>query len=50
MAPEWLSEKKIRLLEYKHIMYHFEVRDLEIPNIYNLFHEKFKFCGFTKAL
>ena len=25
--------KNFKLLEYKHIIYHFEVRDLEIPNI-----------------
>ena len=33
MATEWLSEKKFRLLERKHIIYHFEAGDLEIPNI-----------------
>ena len=26
-------EKNFKLLEYKHIMHHFEARDLEIPNI-----------------
>ena len=25
--------KNFRLLEYEHIIYHFEARDLEIPNI-----------------
>ena len=30
MAPEWLSEKKFKLLEYKHIIYCFKTRDLEI--------------------
>ena len=28
VAPEWLSEKLL-----KHKIYHFEARDLEIPNI-----------------
>ena len=41
--------KNFKLLEHEHIIYHFEVGDLEIPNIYNLFREKFKFRGFTKA-
>ena len=40
------SSKKFRLFEHKHIIYHFEAGDLEI---YNLFREKFKFRGFTKA-
>ena len=35
--------KNFKLLEYEHIIYHFEARDLEIPNIYNLFREIFKF-------
>ena len=26
-------EKNFKLLEHKHIIYHFEARDLEIPNI-----------------
>ena len=26
-------EKILKLLEYEHIIYHFEARDLEIPNI-----------------
>ena len=39
--------KNFKLLEHEHIIYHFEAGDLEIPN--NLFHEKFKFRGFTKA-
>ena len=25
--------KNFKLLEYEHIIYHFEARDLEIPNI-----------------
>ena len=29
----WKFEKKFKLLEYEHIIYHFEARDLEIPNI-----------------
>ena len=41
--------KNFRLLEHEHIICHFEEGDLEIPNIYNLFREKFKFRGFTKA-
>ena len=35
--------KNFKLLEYGHIIYQFEARDLEIPNIYNLFREIFKF-------
>ena len=27
------SSKKFKLLEHKHTIYHFEARDLEIPNI-----------------
>ena len=41
--------KNFKLLEHEHILYHFEAGDLEIQ-IYNLFREKFKFRGFTKAL
>ena len=41
--------KNFKLLEHEHIIYHFKAGDLEIPNIYNLFREKFKFRGFTKA-
>ena len=33
MAPEWLSEKNLKLLKYEHIIYSFEARDLEISNI-----------------
>ena len=32
MAPERVYEK-FKLLKYEHIIYHFEVRDLEIPLI-----------------
>ena len=35
--------KNFKLLEYEHIIHHFEAGDLEIPNIYNLFREIFKF-------
>ena len=35
--------KNFKLLEHKHIIYHFEAGDLAIPNIYNLFREIFKF-------
>ena len=28
-----LGGKNFKLLEYEHIIYHFEARDLEIPNI-----------------
>ena len=45
----WKFKKKFKLLEHKHIIYHFETGDLEIHNICNLFREKFKFRGFTKA-
>ena len=27
------NSKNFKLLEYKHIIHHFEARDLEIPNI-----------------
>ena len=30
---EQFSQKIFKLLEHKHILYHFEVGDLEIPNI-----------------
>ena len=42
---EWLwsgSPKKIRLLKYKHIIYHFKAHDLKIPLII-IFCEIFKF-------
>ena len=29
----WKFEKNLKLLEHKHIIYHFEAGDLEIPNI-----------------
>ena len=32
MAPEWVSEK-FKLLEYEHIIYSFEARNLEIMNM-----------------
>ena len=35
--------KNFKLLEHKHIMYHFEAGDLETGQIYNLFLEIFKF-------
>ena len=35
--------RNFRLLEYEHVIYYFEARDLEIPNIYTLFGEIFKF-------
>ena len=38
-APQWL-QKKFKLLKYKHIIYSFEARDLEICNY---FCEIFKF-------
>ena len=30
MAPQWLSEKKFKLLKYEHIIHHLEACDLEI--------------------
>ena len=41
-------QKNFRLLEHKHIMYHFEAGDLEIPNILFV-SRKIKFRGFTEA-
>ena len=29
----WKFRKNFKLLEYEHIIHHFEARDLEIPNI-----------------
>ena len=31
IALERMSEKKLKLLKYEHIIYHFKARDLEIP-------------------
>ena len=33
MAPEWLSKENFKLLDYEHITYSFEARDLEISNM-----------------
>ena len=33
MVPEWLSQKKIKLLKYEHIIYSFEARELENSNM-----------------
>ena len=33
MAPEWVSEKKLKLLIYEHITYSSEARNLEILNL-----------------
>ena len=33
IAHLWKFPKTFKLLEHKHIIYHFETRDLEIPNI-----------------
>ena len=41
--------KSFKLLEHKHIIYHFEAGDLEMPNI-EFVREKFKFRGFMKAI
>ena len=42
------SSKNFKLLEHEHIIYHFEAGIWRFQ-IYNLFREKFKFHGFTKA-
>ena len=43
------SLKNFKLLEHKHIIYHFEVGDLEDAKYINLFREKVKFRGFSKS-
>ena len=41
--PFWEVRKKFKLLKHKKIIYYFEARDLEIPNIYIFFRKIFKF-------
>ena len=41
--------KNIKLIEHKHVIYHFKARDIDIKNIYNFLREIFKFLDFKKA-
>ena len=50
LRPFLEVRKNLKLLEHKHITYHFEARVIWIFQIHNLFREKFKFRSFTKAV
>ena len=52
MAPQWLRNvcsKNFKLIKYEHIIYHFEVRGLEI-RIYNYFRENMSKNRFREFL